>query len=386
MWILHNKDKGRVDDEGEWSMYATIMKACKDKKYQTFQKNYSDYKAWSTQFLGEGSTDAGGPYRDSVTNIQEELHSKHLSILIPTQNNKNSHGFNMDCYTINPTAKSPVHMEMYKFLGVLIGFAFRSGSVFDVRFPPLIWKKLAGEELTIDDLRGSDIYAVQTIESLIENKKDCTKDTFEMAIDLTFSTQLSNGDTIPICEGGEDRKVLYEDIEEYNRLVLETRFNEANLQIEKIKEGFDIVFPIGQIGLFSWKDIESRIRGPAEILTEDLRNISTCSSSQDKYILRFWKVFEMMNQLQRQSLLKFIWGRSRLPPKERMRDQEFQIYLIGSEDNNNILPQSHTCFFQLDLPRYSSDEIMLEKLLLASETCGEIDTDHAAQNVAADYS
>ena len=38
-------------------------------------------------------------------------------------------------------------------------------------------------------------------------------------------------------------------------------------------------------------------------------------------------------------------------------------------------PQAHTCFFQLDLPNYSTDEAMRSKLSAAAQLCGEIDTD-----------
>ena len=44
------------------------------------------------------------------------------------------------------------------------------------------------------------------------------------------------------------------------------------------------------------------------------------------------------------------------------------------------LPLSHTCFFTLDIPSYSSYDILFNKLLYAIKFCGEIDNDfNAAQ-------
>ena len=46
--------------------------------------------------------------------------------------------------------------------------------------------------------------------------------------------------------------------------------------------------------------------------------------------------------------------------------------------NITAFPQSHTCFFQLDVPNYETDEIMRSRLVTACELCGEIDTDNNA--------
>ena len=42
------------------------------------------------------------------------------------------------------------------------------------------------------------------------------------------------------------------------------------------------------------------------------------------------------------------------------------------------LPVSHTCFFTLDCPKYSSYEILYNKLLYGIRFCGEIDADFNA--------
>mmetsp|Transcript_1322 Transcript_1322/g.1477 ORF Transcript_1322/g.1477 Transcript_1322/m.1477 type:complete len:93 (-) Transcript_1322:65-343(-) len=86
--------------------------------------------------------------------------------------------------------------------------------------------------------------------------------------------------------------------------------------------------------------------------------------------------------------LKFVWGRSRLPPPDTPRVQNHTIYLMGASsyggDHDKVLPQSHTCFFQLDLPRYTKDNFAREKILYAIETCGEIDTDAGSGTVLND--
>jgi E3 ubiquitin-protein ligase HUWE1 len=43
--------------------------------------------------------------------------------------------------------------------------------------------------------------------------------------------------------------------------------------------------------------------------------------------------------------------------------QRFNIHRVPGDTNR--LPTSHTCFNQLDLPEYASEEILRERLLLA---------------------
>jgi hypothetical protein len=50
--------------------------------------------------------------------------------------------------------------------------------------------------------------------------------------------------------------------------------------------------------------------------------------------------------------------------------------LTGAHGGDRALPSSHTCFFQLDLPEYSSYEILRDRLLYACEHGQAIDTDH----------
>ena len=42
---------------------------------------------------------------------------------------------------------------------------------------------------------------------------------------------------------------------------------------------------------------------------------------------------------------------------------------------DTFLPKAHTCFFSLNLPRYSSEELMAERLRYAMYNCIEMDAD-----------
>lgn len=95
-----------------------------------------------------------------------ELESDSLPLLIKTANNRNNHGENRDCFIPNLKSNSPTHLDMFKFLGHLLGFSIRTLSALPLHFPPLFWKKLLGDPLTMNDLKDIDTYSWQVIEDL----------------------------------------------------------------------------------------------------------------------------------------------------------------------------------------------------------------------------
>jgi len=72
--------------------------------------------------------------------------------------------------------------------------------------------------------------------------------------------------------------------------------------------------------------------------------------------------------------MRFVSGRSRLPANLADFTQRFQVMRVDRPLNG--LPTAQTCFFQLRLPPYSSQEIMYERLRYAINNCTCIDMDN----------
>jgi hypothetical protein len=86
----------------------------------------------------------------------------------------------------------------------------------------------------------------------------------------------------------------------------------------------------------------------------------------------FWQVVQELTNAERQQLLRFISGRSRLGQAER-----YAIQLVNRSDQ--MLPTAATCFLKLSLPCYSSAAVMKQRLLLAIQQCTAIDMDFVAR-------
>ncbi len=71
-------------------------------------------RGWKVDFQGEGATDQGGPYRESVTQISLELHGEALPLLIPSPNKRLDVGDTREKFVLNPRATSPLHLRLYR--------------------------------------------------------------------------------------------------------------------------------------------------------------------------------------------------------------------------------------------------------------------------------
>ena len=113
--------------------------------------------------------DAGGPFRETLTNVVEEVESENLPLTIKTPNQRNNHGTERDTFMLNPASQTPTHQELFVFMGYFLGFSIRTKSAMDWHFPSMFWKQLLGETVTMKDLEGVDAYTYQMLKDMRRN-------------------------------------------------------------------------------------------------------------------------------------------------------------------------------------------------------------------------
>jgi hypothetical protein len=136
--------------------------------------------------------------------------------------------------------------------------------------------------------------------------------------------------------------------------------------------------------LFTWYQLERLTCGNPVIdvaLLERITQYSGCRRS-DQHIEFFWQAVNEFSDEERAALIKFAWARSRLPLTPEGFSQPFKIMNFYKTPADSYYPVSHTCFFSLELPKYSSYEIMRDKLRYAIFNCQEIDDDRNAHDSA----
>jgi hypothetical protein len=154
-------------------------------------------------------------------------------------------------------------------------------------------------------------------------------------------------------------------------------------QCEAMRRGLGSIVPLPLLAMFSWSELELMVCGRRDIDVDYLRENTRYSrdiSPRDKHVVWFWEILREFSRAEKQAFLRFAWGQSRLPYAAADFTQKFQLLSCPHNDDFH-LPISHTCFFQLELPKYSSKVVMRTKLVYAIHNCRAIDADYDAQNV-----
>ena len=167
-----------------------------------FRQNDVNSRAYKIDFIGENSIDVGGPYRDSIVNVVTEMEMGLVPLLIKSPNNRNEHGANRDCFVLDPTSKSPTHLEMYQFLGAYIANAILTKAPLPLNLAPSVWKQILGLPLKLFDLDSFDTYSAQVLQDLRQHSKALSDEEFKETVDQNFTTVLSNGDVVVLCSQG----------------------------------------------------------------------------------------------------------------------------------------------------------------------------------------
>jgi len=141
-------------------------------------------------------------------------------------------------------------------------------------------------------------------------------------------------------------------------------------QLKAFLQGFHELVPAELIAPFDANELELLISGLPEIDIDDLkRNTEYQGYVETSPVVRwFWKCISEMTQEQKAWFLQFVTGTSQVPLEGfkglmGMRGpQKFSIHRAFGEER---LPTAHTCFNQLDIPDYPSEEVLQKKLMQA---------------------
>ncbi|NXX20726.1 HECD3 ligase, partial [Podargus strigoides] len=149
---------------------------------------------WECEFITEGIIDNGGGFRDSLSDVSEELCPSSGDVPVPlpffvrASNQGNSSSDTRDVYVPNPSCKD---FPKYEWIGQLMGAALRSKEFLILALPALVWKQLAGEEVSW----SKDFAAVDSeLVKLLEVLEGVDREAFEFMFgrELTYTTVLSD--------------------------------------------------------------------------------------------------------------------------------------------------------------------------------------------------
>ena len=370
--LFYQKDE--LDKDGQYTVFAQLFR--KTEKYT--KKNYlskKNHRLFTVKLLGEGASDFSGVYNEVISIISFELQSKYLDLFIKTPNNKNEIGQNRDKYMPNPLAKSQLQKEMYYFIGNLMLHAITSGNVLNLNLHPIFYKKLLNYEIPFNEIETLDKLSYKFIISLesVKNEKEFN----EKHKDLYFAVHSSSDNSlIELVKDGQNKKVTFENLSEYIKLYKEFLIKEFDEQVSIIRKGIFDILGENLSTLLTPNDLEEYICGAPTLDLQLLRERTIYDQCEpdSPIILNFWKALESFTEEEKSKYLRFVSGRCKLPDPRNIIILH-KITMIRGKDPDKKMPTSSTCYFTLNLPNYSTYEILRDKLRYVINNCNAIDSD-----------
>ena len=181
--------------------------------------------------------------------------------------------------------------------------------------------------------------------------------------------------------GGARKRVSFDKLQEFCDLYDRFRLHEFDAVVSYIQLGLASVVPLKPLRLFTPGEFEELVVGKLEIDLENWKKRTVyklgfgSGSTPNEKGKWLWNIIESFTKEQQRDLIKFAWGRSRLPDRNDPEDWSMtvmRIHMAGNTDDH--LPEAHTCFFQISSPLYTS-QAQMKKQLLTAMTWGLEDMD-----------
>uniref|UniRef100_A0A7S0HI01 HECT-type E3 ubiquitin transferase n=1 Tax=Hanusia phi TaxID=3032 RepID=A0A7S0HI01_9CRYP len=311
-------------------------------------------------FNGEEGVDAGGLTREWYLILSKQMLNPDKALFI--------HSANGLTYQPNPASTiQPDHLKYFKFAGQIVGKAIWDEQLLDSHFTLSMYKHMLNQPIEYTDVESIDPEYFRNLGWMLNNDiTDILEETFSIVREQ-FGEML----TIDLKPNGRNVPVTEENKHEYVQLVAEQQMTKGiKEQIDAFKEGFHQLMPPDLISIFTCAELELLMCGLPTIDVQDLRLNTeyTGYTRESPQIQWFWNIVQALSQEDLARLLQFVTGTSQVPMDgfKALRGmngpQKFNIHRCGDKKR---LPSSHTCFNQLDLPEYSSEEELSRYLLSA---------------------
>jgi hypothetical protein len=368
---IESREKGEKDPATSMCTFVQAFKQLQNKDSAVFRHTFSDNRVFQITFTGESGIDAGGVFREGMSRIVEDVFSEHFNLLLLCPNGQHTVHINTDKYVPNPQHTGPLAMQMYEFLGRLMGSSLRAKLGLPFQFPSIVWKKLIGEDVNVEDLMNFDALTYKLIDAIRHCERDGITD--QSAFSAKYNDQLrfiyngSDGVERELIKGQGSKIVSYESRHEYCDLLLNARLSEFDKQVAAMSKGLLDVVPSRVLQLFSASQVEILIAGNPNFDMDLWKKQTDASSISPRTLALFWQVMESLTPQEQSGFVRFAWGRSRLPGAK-----EFTVKMKLTA-GSSALPIAHTCFFSVEMPDYKTAEEMRHGLLtVINFGCGGI--------------
>lgn len=249
-----------------------------------------------------------------------------------------------------------------------MGIAVYNNTFINLPFPSAVFKILIDEEPDMDDLRQWQPETANSLQYMLDFDEAKEGAALEDIVCRTFTVdveQFGAVSQVDLKPGGNEINVTKDNVREFVRLYIEFTFKkQCEGQLSSFKKGFERMIDLPVVkSMFSYEEVEALICGQRTLDFGELRDSAVYANGftpNCQMMKWLWDiVLNEWNEEQRRLLLTFSTGSDRAPVNG-LKSLKFVIVQDGEDDQR--LPSSHTCFNQLLIPKYSSQDILRKHL------------------------
>ncbi|XP_051515061.1 ubiquitin-protein ligase E3B-like [Myxocyprinus asiaticus] len=339
--------------------------------------------------VDEAGIDQDGVFKEFLEEIIKKVFNPALNLFKTTSGNER----------LYPSPTSSIHenhLQLYEFVGKMLGKAMYEGIVVDVPFASFFLSQVLGHHhstfySSIDELPSLDSEFYKNLTSIKRYDGDVSDLGLTLSYDEEVMGQLVCHELTP---GGKTMSVTNENKISYIHLMAHFRMHtQIKEQTAAFIRGFRSIINPEWLHMFSTPEVQRLISGDnAEIDLDDLKKHTVYYGgfhSSHRVILWLWDILSSdFTPEERAMFLKFVTSCSRPPllgfaylkPPFSIRCVEVSddqdtgdtlgsvlrgFFTIRKKEPGGRLPTSSTCFNLLKLPNYSKKSILRDKLRYA---------------------
>jgi histone H3/H4 len=341
-------------------------------------------RLWHARLVGLNATDAGGVFRDTLAKLAAELCPPSDAIalgsardgppplFVLSPNGSRAAAFYADCYLPRGGPLDAAAAARLAFVGRLLGGCLRSGNPCELTLPPLAWKALLRERLTVHDLATVDAAAARRLAALraCAHEEDWPRGLAWPAAAPTSGPRSGGGG------GGGGDPVPFAARRAYTAAALREALAALAPGLDALRSGLEAVVPRAVLALLTWRELERRAAGTPAFDVAALRAVTRSRVQPEgaHYEAWLWDALAGASDADRRAFLAFATGRSRLP--SALPPGGVALVIDGPlHEPLDCLPRAATCSFTFFVAPASSAEALRERLLYAIRNCCVIDAD-----------
>ncbi|KAJ8286077.1 hypothetical protein GJAV_G00034290 [Gymnothorax javanicus] len=339
--------------------------------------------------VDEAGIDQDGVFKEFLEEIIKKVFNPGLNLFKTTSGNER----------LYPSPTSYIHenhLQLFEFVGKMLGKAMYEGIVVDVPFASFFLSQVLGHHhsmfySSIDELPSLDSEFYKNLTSIKRYDGDVSDLGLTLSYDEDVMGQLVCHELIP---GGKTMPVTNENKISYIHLMAHFRMHtQIKDQTAAFIRGFRCIINPEWLHMFSTPEVQRLVSGDnAEIDLDDLKKHTVYYGgfhSSHRVIIWLWDILSNdFTAEERAMFLKFVTSCSRPPllgfaylkPPFSIRCVEVSddqdtgdtlgsvlrgFFTIRKKEPGGRLPTSSTCFNLLKLPNYSKKSLLRDKLRYA---------------------